>query len=289
MSLAVESHKSGVDDPRFAGIELLDRTDSVSMYAARDSASGRPVTLKVLGDTMPLFAREALAREAGYLARLGTHPNIVTLYQQTTLADGRLALVLEGCPSSVARASLERRLTVPAGVSIAIKIAGALETVDRAGLVHCAVRPQNVLLTEFDQPVLADFHSAVALGEPSVIGFHETSAHTAPEMLLGEPLGAATDVYGLASTLYEIVTGRAAFRAYDGESPAAVSLRIIAGGVHPVLSADVPLELSDLLVWGMHPDPAERPPGAAWLAEELSRIERKCGWQRTRMVTEEPE
>ena len=143
--------------------------------------------------------------------------------------------MLEACPGSVADAIREQRLTVPGAVSMAIKIAGALETTHRAGLVHCAVRPQNVLLTEFDEPVLADFGATVARREDSFMAAHETTAHTAPELLLGDDPTPGTDVYGLSSTLYEMVAGRAAFRAYDRESPAAVSLRILAGGVRPVL------------------------------------------------------
>lgn len=274
--------------PRYHALRLTDRVDSVSIYAAREAGTGRAVALKVIDDAAPLFAHEALEREAGYLAILGNHPNIVTLYQRTTLADGRPALVLEACPGTAAAAVREQRLSVSDAVSIAIKIAGALETVHRAGLVHCAVRPTSILLTEFDEPVLAEFGSAVHRHEQSVVGIHETTAHTAPELLLGEAPTAATDVYALTSTLYELVAGRAAFRAYDRESPAAVSLRILAGGVRPIVASEVPLELSDLLVWGMHPDPAERPPGAAWLAEELGRIEQKNGWMRTKMVTGEP-
>lgn len=289
MPVAAEPSMPGVGElPRFTALHVLDRVGPVSVYSACESGTGRRVALKVIDESAPLFAHEALDREAGYLAMLGTHPHIVTLYQRTTLADGRPALVLESCPATAADAVREQRLDIPAAVSIAIKIAGALETVHRAGLVHCAVRPSNVLLTEFGEPVLADFGAAVTRNEQSVVGVHETTAHTAPELLLGEQPSAATDVYGLSSTLYELVAGRAAFRAYDGESPAAVSLRILGGGVRPIVTPGVPLELSDLLVWGMNADPAERPPGAAWLAEELGRIEQKHGWLRTKMVTGEP-
>ena len=289
MTAAMASSTAGVDNaPRFSELRLLDRLGAVSMYAARETDTARPVVLKVLDQAAPLFAHEAIEREAGYLARLGTHPNIVTLYQRTTLADGRPALVLEACPSSAAEATRDQRLSVATAVSIAIKIAGALETIHRSGLIHCAVRPQNLLLTEFEEPVLADFSAAVTRFDQSVVGIHETTAHTAPELLLGDEPTATTDVYALSSSLYEMVSGKAAFRAYDGESPAAISLRILAGGVRPIVSPDVPLELSDLLVWGMHADPAERPPSAAWLAEELSRLEQQHGWLRTRMVTGEP-
>lgn len=273
---------------QFSGMQLLERTETSAIYLAREHGTGRNVVLKVVDDTAPAFAHEALEREANYLATLGGHPHIMTLYHRTVLPDGRDALVLEACPGSVAGAIRDQRLSVAGSVSMGIKVAGALETVHRAGLVHCAVRPQSLLLTEFDEPVLADFGAAVRRGAEYFVGVSETTVHTAPELLLGEPPTPSTDVYGLSSTLYEMVAGRAAFRAYDRESPAAVSLRILAGGVRPVLEPDVPLELSDLLVWGMNPDPAERPPGAAWLAEELSRIEQKNGWLRTRMVTGEP-
>jgi eukaryotic-like serine/threonine-protein kinase len=279
----------GADEaPRYSNMQLIDRNDATSSYSAHQLGTGRAVMLKVVDDAAPAFAQEALDREARYLALLGTHPHIVTMYQRTVLADGRAALVLEACPSSVETAIREQRLTVPDSVSIAVKIGGALETLHRAGLVHCAVRPQNILLTEFDEPVLADFGATVGQREVSFVAAHETTAHTAPELLLGEAPTPATDVYALSSSLYEMVAGRAAFRSYDRESPAAISLRILGGGVRPIVAPDVPLELSDLLVWGMNPDPAERPPGAAWLVEELSRIEQKSGWLRTPVITGEP-
>lgn len=275
------------DAPRFCDLRLLEATDTTARYLAREKGTGRRVVLAVVAESAPAYVQEALDREAGYLATLGTHPHIITLYQRTTLADGRAALVLEACPSSVADAVHDQRLSVPAAVAIAIKVAGALETVHRAGLVHCAVRPANLLLTEFDEPVLAGFGAAVPAGAESFLSAVATTAHTAPELLLGEPPTPSTDVYGLSSSVYEMVAGRAALRAYERESPAAVSLRILTGGIRPVLAPDVPLELSDLLVWGMDPDPRERPPGAAWLAEELSRIEQQQGWLRTRMVSGE--
>jgi len=272
----------------FSDLQPRDRIGSMSLYSAREAGTGRSVVLKVVDEAAPQFAHDALAREAKYLAMLGGHPHIVTLYQSTTLAEGREALVLEACPGSIVDAVRDQRLSVATSVSIAIKIAGALETLHRASLVHCAVRPQNILLTEFDEPVLADFSVTIRRDEDAFLGLHETTAHTAPELLLGEPATPATDVYALTSTVYEMVSGRAAYATYERESPAAISLRILAGGVRPIVAADIPLEVSDLLVWGMHPDPAERPPSAAWLAEELGRIEQKNGWLRTRMVTGEP-
>jgi hypothetical protein len=85
--------------------------------------------------------------------------------------------------------------------------------------------------------------------------------------------------------LYELVAGRAAFRAYAGESPASVIVRVLSGHVKPVVAAGIPLDMSDLLTWALSGDPAQRPPTPAWLAEELRRIERRQGWPRTNVVS----
>jgi hypothetical protein len=62
-------------------------------------------------------------------------------------------------------------------------------------------------------------------------------------------------------------------------------VRVLSGTVKPIFAPDVPLEVSDLLTWAMAADPADRPPGPSWLAEELRRIERDQNWPRTRMLT----
>jgi hypothetical protein len=85
--------------------------------------------------------------------------------------------------------------------------------------------------------------------------------------------------------LYELVAGRAAFRAYAGESPASVIVRVLSGHVQPLLAPGIPLDVSDLLTWALSGDPAKRPPTPAWLTEELRRIERRQGWPRTGLAS----
>jgi serine/threonine protein kinase len=113
---------------------------------------------------------------------------------------------------------------------------------------------------------------------------HDPSVHTAPEVLLGDRATEATDVYGLAATLYELVAGRSIFRSYASESAAEISAHIFCETVSPLSAADVPLELSDLLLWALTADPTARPPSASWFAEELRRIEDHNGWPRTPMI-----
>src|SRR3954468_9217163 len=84
---------------------------------------------------------------------------------------------------------------------------------------------------------------------------HNLPPHTAPELLEGAEPSPASDVYGLASTMYELAAGRTAFRAYVGESPASVIVRVLSSRAKPVVPPQVPLELTDLISWAMSPEP----------------------------------
>lgn len=271
---------------RFADVELLRDGSRFTILTAREVAANRSVVLKVPIRSGAAWLHDVLRTEAEILAALGSHPNVVTFYQQTTLDDGRPALLLERCTGTLLDALHgDEPMSLQDAVATGIKLAGALETAHRAGWLHCDVRPRNVLVSEWGEPALAGFDEAVrieaAAGRPAM---HQLTPHTAPELLEGHEPNRATDVYGLASTLYELVAGRAAFRTYVGESPARVVVRVLSSTVAPIVAPDVPLEISDLLTWALSPEPAQRPPSPAWLAEELGRVERRQGWPRTRMV-----
>ncbi|HUJ66853.1 MAG TPA: hypothetical protein VLX59_15005, partial [Acidimicrobiales bacterium] len=97
-------------------------------------------------------------------------------------------------------------------------------------------------------------------------------------------LSPATDVYGLASTMYHLLTGLAPFAAFENEAPAAVILRILRDPARPLRSNTVPLELSDLLQASLDKNPDRRPPTAARFAEALRDIEEACSWPQTSYV-----
>lgn len=272
---------------RFDDIHLLQRGSRFQIFDARETTANRRVAIKVPADDSAAWLHDVLRHEAKVLATIGSHPNIVTLYQHLELDDGRPALLLELCTGSLSDAlATGDTMSVQQTVAVGIKLAGALDTMHNAGYLHCDVRPSNILVTEWGEPALSGFDESVLID--SRLGrapMHVTTTHTAPELLQGEEPTARSDVYGLASTLYELLAGRAAFSEYAGESPAAMVVRVLSGTVKPIFAPDVPLEVSDLLTWAMSPDPTERPPGPSWLAEELRRVERDQDWPRTRMLT----
>lgn len=287
MAAATQHSLTGAElGGRFTDVRRLRSGARFELFEARQSTPDRPVVVKLPPPGSGAWLHDALAHEGRVLVPLGAHPNILTCHQVLELDDGRPALVLERCTGTLYDTlhSVDG-MQLQDVTAIGIKLAGALETVHRAGVLHCDVRPRTVLVTQHGEPVLAGFDEAVRMREAADRPpLHHFTPHTAPELLEGSTPTAASDVYGLASTLYELVAGRAAFRSYVGESPASVIVRVLSSPVMPIVAPNVPLEISDLLMWSMSPHPAERPPSPAWIAEELGRVERREGWPRTRMV-----
>jgi serine/threonine protein kinase len=279
--------------PGYANLTEIGGGAYATVYRAVETETGRNVALKILKlETIQPHLIETFGQEIQALGKVSDHPNIVTLYRPLSTPDGRPALVLELCRESLAQQirrtePLDTRQTVRVG----IKIAGALETAHRNGILHRDMKPQNILVTQFDEPALADFGVAAlqasAQATAGVLGF--TTVHAAPEILEGHKLSPATDVYGLASTMYHLLTGLAPFAAFENEAPAAVILRILRDPARPLRSNTIPLELSDLLQASLDKNPDRRPPTAARFAEALRDIEEACSWPQTSYVAWGPE
>ncbi len=282
--------RAGRSEPRisFDGFEDITEIGGgafASVYRAVEISTARPVALKLL-NVASMHARlvEDFRAEVRILATVSSHPSIVTLYRTVATPDGRPVLVLELCRGSYAqRVRAAGPLVAAEVVSVGIKVAGALETAHRAGFLHRDMKPQNILVTQFGEPALADFGVATlqasAQATEGVFGF--TTLHAPPEVLEGTPLSPATDVYGLASTLYQLLTGRAPFTAFEGEAPASVILRILHDPVAAVTSVDVPAAFSDLLASALAKDPLQRPASAQAMADALRSIEASSGWPLT--------
>jgi serine/threonine protein kinase len=285
MALASRDWLAGAElGNRFGEVRLLRAGSRFTIYEGRDAETGRVVAIKTPDETSGAWLSEVLTAEGAVLAAIGDHPHVITCHRQLRLADGRPALVLDRCYDTL-RDELRggEQPELPEVVAIGIKISGALEAAHRHGVLHCDVRPRNVYRTELGEPVLAGFDECVRIDAAGTRApLHNVSAHTAPELLEGAEPTTASDVYGLASTLYELVAGRAAFRQYAGESPASVVVRVLSSRVLPIFAPHVPFAISDLLTWALSPDPADRPPSPAWIAEELGRVERAQQWPRTR-------
>ena len=277
--------------PGFTDVVRIGAGGFSTVFSALELETNRPVALKILNvHDVSEHALGSFQRETFALGTLSAHPNIVTLYRTLTTEDERPVLVLELCHGSIRERTRDQGRMAPwESVAVTVKIAGALETAHRAGMLHRDIKPENILITQYGEPALADFGVArlqsTSQATAGVFGF--TTIHAAPELLEGRDLSAATDVYGLASTLYQLLAGKAAFRSFEDEGPASVILRILRDPVQPLVAEGVPVALSDLLVSSMSKNPYDRPATALEMADELRSIEAATGWPDTAYAIEE--
>ena len=242
--------------PGFVDVSEVGVGRLATVFAAREIATDRIVALKLLAARRASAAAvESFDRESIALGTLGSHPNVVTLFSTFHAADGRPVLALELCHETVGR---KRRLSVADAVDTAARIARCLEAVHDAGIVHCDVKPANVLRSDYAEPVLIDFGAALLPSHPGTGLVDLTTPHVAPELLDGGTPGPATDVYGLASTLYELIAGRPPFGA-GGARPLPFVSRVRTEAVPPLVNGAAPRELSELIVQAMSKDSADRP------------------------------
>jgi serine/threonine-protein kinase len=201
-------------------------------------------------------------REARALARLD-HPNVVRLYDVAAV-EGRLFVVMEYVDGTDLGQLLGADNLDPLrAVSVLIDVAAALDHAASRGVVHRDVKPSNVFVQASGRAKLGDFGIARILGDSatyrSVVGsVAGSAAYMAPEQFLGDDIGPATDVYGLAVLAYELTVGR---RPFDGDSREAV----VDGHLHGIpphpgrLVADYPDVVAEVLLAGLAKAPERRP------------------------------
>jgi hypothetical protein len=192
------------------------------VYRGEDLGLGRPVAIKILRSDLA-SDRDLVARfraEAGLLASLH-HRNLVQVYALGEHA-GDVYFVMElveGQPlSEVLRTTFGRSEWFPtaAAAQIALEIGDALDAMHEVGVIHRDVKPANILLDrERDRAVLVDVGVAVKAGDQRDAA--GTPGFAAPESFLEHVDAPTTDVYGLAATVYCMLTGRPPF----GSGPAA--------------------------------------------------------------------
>jgi len=259
-----------------------------TVYRAVELGTSRPVALKVLRMTdVARSEPEHIQEQLEQLVLLSKHPNVTTIYRTFFTDEGLPVLVMELYRESLAR-HLDRTGPLPPAlvVPMAIKVAGALETAHRAGLVHGGVKPENILVSQLGEPVLGDFGlatlQAAAQSAEHLAG--DTTLHAAPEAFEDQALSPSADIYGLASSMYQLLLGRGPFVTYSGEAPASVILRLMRDPApRPPLGA-MPIALADLLESALAKDPTGRPQSAAAFAESLRAVEAAAGWPKTPFV-----
>ncbi|WP_405647507.1 serine/threonine-protein kinase [Streptomyces sp. NBC_00019] len=233
-----------------------------TVWRAKDETVDREVAVKEprvpdhLPDRERANAFERMRREARAAARLD-HPAVVNVHD-VAVVDGQPWIVMELVRGrSLGDALQEGTLGAREAARIGLEVLGALEAAHAAGILHRDVKPDNVLLGRHDRVVLTDFGIAQIEGETNLTdtgGFVGSPEYIAPERVLGQRPGPASDLWSLGVVLYAATEGVSPFR--RSNTPATLQSVLNATPAAPA-SASGPL--ADVITGLLQKDPARRP------------------------------
>ncbi len=244
---------------------VLGRGASGTVYLAYDGFHGRQVALKQLHAhllTDPGQAqrwRRLLRHEAAQAGRLD-HPHIVHLLDVDAEAE-QPYLVLEYVPGRALsdHTAADRLLPVDAVIDLAFKCCHALDHALRQGLVHRDIKPANMLLRDDGELKLTDFGAALQLtgDETQLAGLVGSPAYMSPEQIAEQRLTHQSDMFSLAVSVWELLTGR---RPFDADNHYATIYRITNAPTPSLRLArpDLPQRLEPVLARALAKRAAER-------------------------------
>ena len=233
------------------------------VYRARDLMLERNVAIKILREDFsadPTF-RERFRQEAKAAANL-YHPNIVTIHD-FGLDAGQFFIVMENVPGKDLKSILQQRGRIKweEALSLIVQACAGVGYAHRAGLVHCDIKPHNMLVTPDMRLKVADFGIARALAsiqpEEKANVVWGSPQYFSPEQASGGAPSPASDVYSLGVVLYEMLTGRLPFIATTANELAQMHRE--AQPIPPrTLNPEIPESLNQILLKVLRKEPSAR-------------------------------
>lgn len=258
---------------------LLGQGGMGAVYLSHQISLDRPAALKILAESYTNNAEFVtnFIKEARSAAALN-HPHIVQAYAVGEY-DKMLYFAMENVDGETMKTVLEREGRIPIDYALYViqQIAEALDYAwNEARLIHCDIKPDNIMLTSTGRAKLADLGLARVTGDMDDLDADEvlgTPQYISPEALTGAPLDTRSDIYSLGATFYHFITGRFPF---DGSTPAEIANKHLTEPLIPPASLDssIPENISRIILKMMAKNPIMRYQTAAELIDDLRNARR---------------
>ncbi|MEV4160503.1 serine/threonine-protein kinase [Nonomuraea dietziae] len=285
--------RSGEDAPGYRVLDTAGQGGFGVVYKAYQERLDRVVALKVLTvDRVDQRTMRRFQRELQLTGRLTGHPNVVTVFDTGTTRAGKPYIAMEFFENGSLRDRVRAQGPLPLAdvLRTGVKLAAALAAVHEAGVLHGDIKPQNILVSRYGEPAIADFGVArvVDSSEMSATSQAFTPLHAAPEVVSGQPHSVASDVYSLGSTLYHLLAGQPAFHSPTDPSIAPLMFRVLSSEPPPINRPDVPSIATEAILRAMAKTPGERYESAWAFARRLREVQEALGLPVTDLVSAEP-
>lgn len=263
---------------RYRLIEQIGSGGMAVLYKAQDLELGRVVAVKILRPSLvsdPEFLAR-FKREARSAANL-SHPNIVTVHDVGQDGPNTHYIVMEYVPGQNLKQLIRAQgaFEMDSALAVIIEVCKGVGYAHRAGLVHCDIKPQNILITPDNRIKVADFGIARAFSttqpEEELEDVVWGSPHYfSPEQATGETPTPSSDVYSIGIVLYELMTGQLPFNGSDYQELALAHLKEPVPSIRSV-DAALPPELDRIIQKVLSKEPSNR----YRTADQLGRILQK--------------
>ena len=246
---------------RYEILRTIGQGGMSEVYLAHDILLDRDVAIKMLREQFAADKDllEQFRREAKSAARL-EHPYIINIYDVVSEGDKEY-IVMEYAEGITLKEYLQNnKLSLNAVLEIGVRLADALQHAHSRNIVHCDIKPQNILVDKYLNPKITDFGIAKMVSNqtmiytPTVMG----SVHyLSPEQATGGHVTASSDVYSLGVVLFEMLTGKVPF---DGKTAVSIAMMHAEKQVPPLSDYmnEVPAGLQEILDTALAKDPAKR-------------------------------
>lgn len=262
---------------RYKIIRFIGGGGMAEVYLAHDMLLDRDVAIKMLRDQFMEDGEllEQFRREAKSAARL-RHSYIINIYDVISDENGQYIVMeyVEGVTFKEFLAENGGKLSVPVVLELGTRLAEALEHAHRHNIIHCDIKPQNILISKDLDPKIADFGIAKMISSHTVIYTSSVmgSVHySPPEQVAGEKVTGSSDVYSLGIVLFEMLTGEVPF---TGDTPMAVAMMHKEKPVPPLKNYldDVPNGLQEIMNKALGKNTDERYLDAGELRRDLENL-----------------